>query len=144
MKNIRRKAFDMKTVRLSAEEGFVLSRLDAPLSVKDLVSLTGLDEGRIVEIVGVLAQQGALDVDRDGPAPAPAATAEVKAEPQREEPAEPEQSAEELAKQASEASDAESDPADADDPAEEEKRLEGTREYQKIYETIFHPMQRDE
>src|SRR3989442_1359876 len=46
MKNIRRKAFDMKTLRLSPEEGFVLSRLDAPLSQKDLVSLTCIEEGR--------------------------------------------------------------------------------------------------
>lgn len=37
------------------------------------------------------------------------------------------------------------EPADAvDDPVEEEKRVQGEREYQKIYEQIYHPMARDE
>lgn len=160
MKNIRRKAFDMKTVRLSPEEGFVLSRLDAPLSVKDLVSLTGLDEKRIVEIVDVLANQGALDVDRDGPAPsapapstvqssAPASALASRAHEESSESSEedPAQAARDRAAEAEEAADAaaaDADPDDADDPEEEAKRVEGTREYQKIYETVFHPMQRDE
>ena len=66
MKNIRRKPVDFKTLRLSPEEGFVLSRLDAPLSVRELVSLTGIDEARVVDIVQGLASQGALEMDQDG------------------------------------------------------------------------------
>jgi hypothetical protein len=151
VKNIRRKAFDMKALRLSPEEGFVLSRLDAPLSVKELVDLTGLDEGRIVQIVDGLATQGAIDVDRDGAAapPAPASTpqssAATAARPLRPEPEderEPEASAAELAARANEAADAEAD--EGEDPAEEAKLVEGAREYQKIYEVIYGKMTRDE
>jgi hypothetical protein len=69
MKNIRRKAFDIKTLRLSPEEGFVLSRLDAPLSAKELVALTGIEESRVVEIVETLATQGVVDLDREGASP---------------------------------------------------------------------------
>jgi hypothetical protein len=78
VKNIRRKPIDLKTLRLSPEEGFVLSRLDAPLSVKELVSLTGIDESRVVEIIEGLATQGALDVDREGPAARPAPKPQAK------------------------------------------------------------------
>jgi len=35
-------------------------------------------------------------------------------------------------------------PDEVDNPADEEKRAQGEREYQKIYEQIYHPMQRDE
>jgi hypothetical protein len=35
-------------------------------------------------------------------------------------------------------------PDEVDDPVEEEKRAQGEREYQKIYEQVYHPMQRDE
>src|SRR5258706_598581 len=69
MKNIRQKPFDMRSLKLSPEEGFVLSRVDGTTTVKDLVALTGLDEGRVVDIVGRLAAEGALEVDADvGPA----------------------------------------------------------------------------
>jgi hypothetical protein len=152
MKNIRRKAFDMKTVRLSPEEGFVLSRLDAPLSVKDLVSLTGIEEGRIVEIVDGLANQGAIDVDREAPAPAagpvtkavqssqtPAVVRVAKEEAANEEEPQSDASVE---KEAAEAADAE-EAEEAEDPEEEKKAVDGTREYQKIYEAVFAPMDRD-
>src|SRR4051812_10303056 len=61
MKGIRPKAVDMKSLRLSPEEGFVLSRVDGDTSVKELVALTGLEEGRVVDIVRKLAEEGALD-----------------------------------------------------------------------------------
>src|SRR4051812_38494190 len=69
MKTIRPKSGDMRSLKLSPEEGFVLSRVDGPTSVKDLVALTGLDESRVVEIVGRLATEGALDVEGVAPAP---------------------------------------------------------------------------
>lgn len=159
MKNIRRKPFDIKTLRLSPEEGFVLSRLDSPLSAKDLVSLTGLDESRVVEIVETLATQGVVDLDREGappPAPAPPATSSSRmpvAALQTGAPeAEPLELTESDSRMLAEASAAGADvstegeePADeADDPVEEEKRIQGEREYQKIYEQVYHPMQRDE
>jgi hypothetical protein len=129
VKNIRRKSFDLKALRLSAEEGFVLSRLDAPLSVRELVALTGLEERRIVEIVDCLATQGAIDVDRDPPAPARAARDAEDEDQDDEPPPAPEEP---------------DDEAETEDPEEVERRAVGTREYQKIYETVFHPMLKDE
>jgi hypothetical protein len=197
MKNIRRKDFDIKGLRLSPEEGFVLSRLDAPLTSKELVSLTGLDESRVVEIIETLATQGVVDLDRDGAAPTknpssarmPAVKATSAAssssgsgvalvssppdEPQLEEvpPDEPqleevhddeppvegraaedkriEESdsrilAEAAARGANTTTEGEEPPDEVDNPEEEEKRVQGEREYQKIYEQVYHPMPRDE
>ncbi|MDB5218504.1 MAG: hypothetical protein JWO86_6431 [Myxococcaceae bacterium] len=150
MKNIRRKAFDIKSLRLSPEEGFVLSRLDAPLSAKELVALTGIEESRVVAIVETLATHGVVDLDREGaaPAPAPAAALAPVAEAAGPTEAEQEQSDQEVLAAASAAGAGVStegeEPADeVDDPAEEEKRVQGEREYQKIYEQIYHPMERD-
>lgn len=65
----------MKTVRpkpvgapvsdlpLTPEEGFVLSRIDGRLSVKDLVALTGLEEDRVEQIVTKLASHGAVQLE---------------------------------------------------------------------------------
>lgn len=177
MKNIRRKPFDIKTLRLSPEEGFVLSRLDAPLSAKELVSLTGLDESRVVEIIETLATQGVVDLDREGPAPASsrgpvsapasarapvaapvsssgASSGSPVAEPalELEEVTEESEITESDSRILAEASAAGAntstegeEPADeVSDPVEEEKRAQGEREYQKIYEQIYHPMPRDE
>ena len=60
---VRPKTIDYKQLRLTAEEGFVLSRVDGPLSVRELVTLTGLPEDRVQEIVAKLATSGALDVE---------------------------------------------------------------------------------
>jgi len=51
---------------LTAEEGFVLARIDGYLSVDDLVALTGIDEPRVQQIVTRLASRGAVALD--GPA----------------------------------------------------------------------------
>jgi hypothetical protein len=133
VKNIRRKSFDLNALRLSAEEGFVLSRLDAPLSVRELVALTGLDEGRIVEIVDCLATQGAIDVDRDGAPPAAAGAARKPA--RKDEDDEPEAAPEPELEEGDE---------EEGGPEEIERRAQGTREYQKIYETQYHPLTKDE
>jgi hypothetical protein len=69
----------MKSLKLSPEEGFVLSRVDGSISVKELVALTGLEEGRIVDIVGRLRTQGALEVDGEAP-PEVATESDVDAE----------------------------------------------------------------
>ena len=62
----------MKTVRpkplgqpvsgppLTAEEGFVLARIDGRLSLGDLVALTGIEEPRVEQIVSRLASRGAV------------------------------------------------------------------------------------
>jgi hypothetical protein len=66
MKNIRQKRVDLRGLKLSPEEGFVLSRVDGSTSVKDLVALTGLEEGRVVDIVGRLSAEGVLEIDGAG------------------------------------------------------------------------------
>ncbi len=66
MSDIRRKEFDITSLRLSAEEGFVLSRLDVPLAVGDLVALTGMAETRIEAIVQVLETLGVVERDARG------------------------------------------------------------------------------
>ena len=48
---------------LSAEEGFVLARIDGRLSVDDLVTLTGIEEPRVHQIVTKLASRGAIALD---------------------------------------------------------------------------------
>jgi len=136
MTRIKPKSIDPRSLKLSPEEGFVLSRVDSALSVKDLVALTGFDEGRIVEIVDNLANQGALEVEGAGGGggapttrPATKRSAELEEEPPIEEPAaeEPELTAEEAAENA--ADDAEDETAD--------------RNYRQIYETLFRPMEKD-
>lgn len=149
---IRRKPFDIKALRLSPEEGFVLSRLDSDLSVKELVDLTGLDESRVTSIVETLATQGVVDVGPGGNAPQ--ATSAVGAAAARSAPDAGEQeqvaeSASDVAKREEEAaaseaaSDGGTDDPDAEDtPEEAEKRAAGAREYQRIYETVYRTMER--
>jgi hypothetical protein len=48
---------------LSAEEGFVLSRLDAPLTRDEVVSLTGLPAERIDNILSFLEDKGFVTAD---------------------------------------------------------------------------------
>jgi hypothetical protein len=158
MKNIRRKAFDIKSVRLSPEEGFVLSRLDSPLSARELVSLTGLEEGRIAEIVESLATQGVIDLDREGGGAAAAAAPPVPevAEAARvDDSAEPEPLPEETESErnilvaasvagANVTAEGEEPADETESPEEAERRDIGEREYKKLYETVYHPKTRDE
>jgi hypothetical protein len=176
MSSVRPKSVDIKNLNLSPEEGFVLSRVDGPVSIKELVALTGLEEGRVVEIVGKLASNGAVDVDGMTPAaaaPAPQATGRVgpatqaRSEPLEippiEEPfAEGEEQQEEQAAASSPEDDEELPPVvnesqpnipatesspelGQDEVAEEIKGFEDQeRNYRRIYETTFKPLDRDE
>lgn len=56
---------------LTPEEGFVLSRIDSKVSVKELVQLTGLAPERVEQIVAKLETHGAIDVEA-APEPPPA------------------------------------------------------------------------
>jgi hypothetical protein len=157
VKNIRRKPVDFKTLRLSPEEGFVLSRLDAPLSVRELVSLTGLDEARVVTIVEGLASQGALDMDRDGgpsTSPATAVTqppvpfsippAESASKPPVATESERELAEAEAAADAANAEPPPHEPGEGDETAEDaQKREVGEREYRRIYQEQFASLDRE-
>lgn len=65
MKTVRPKPMGapMSGLPLTPEEGFVLSRIDGRLSVKDLVALTGLEENRVEQIVTKLASHGAIQLE---------------------------------------------------------------------------------
>ena len=65
MKTVKPKALDapLSSLPLSPEEGFVLSRIDGRLSVRDLVALTGIDQQRMEQIVTKLESHGAVQVD---------------------------------------------------------------------------------
>jgi serine/threonine protein phosphatase PrpC len=63
MTTIRTKSFDIRGVKLSAEEGFVLSRVSGTLTLGELVDVSGLPEERIVEILRRLVAEGTLEVD---------------------------------------------------------------------------------
>ncbi len=63
---------DLRTLVLSAEEGFVLSRLDGATAARNLPALTGLPPERLQGILTRLLSQGALLPAAQGPAPAAA------------------------------------------------------------------------
>src|SRR5262245_9238971 len=65
MRNVRPKTVDLRNLRLSPEEGFVLSRVSGPTTLRELVALTGIDEPRVVAIVSRRNQEGALDDHHD-------------------------------------------------------------------------------
>lgn len=65
MKSVRPKPLGQPVggAPLTAEEGFVLARIDGRLSVGDLVALTGIEEPRVQQIVTKLASRGAVALD---------------------------------------------------------------------------------
>ncbi len=165
-KSVRPKPFDVRSLKLSAEEGFVLSRVDAPVSVRELVTMTGLAEERVVEIVGLLADQGAVEVERaageglviasdfdpDTPvldpvldlAPESDRLPDLERDASHDREAAPVPAADPASDADSDAdSDAES-ASDADSASDSDADPEiGDREYRKIYESIYRPMSRD-
>jgi curved DNA-binding protein CbpA len=60
--------FDVRTLPLSALEGFVLSRIDGKSSTADIVSLTGLGLEQVVAILEKLVTLGAVRFRDDGDA----------------------------------------------------------------------------
>jgi len=140
MKTIRPRAVDFRGLKLSAEEGFVLSRVDAPLSIKDIVSLTGLAEERVVEIVERLASEGAVEIGGEGGSSAPTSSAAGA----------PVEAAADESGESDESAEGEDDTAGADvdlrldeEESEADKQASATdeRAYRKVYEEIFRVME---
>jgi hypothetical protein len=69
MKSVRPKPLGaaLSSLRLTPEEGFVLSRIDGRLSLRDLVALTGLEENRLEQIVTKLEASGAVALEAADP-----------------------------------------------------------------------------
>jgi hypothetical protein len=117
---------DLKRLSLTAEEGFVLSRLDGHTSTSHLPALTGFPPERIQAILERLVAQGALHPAAQAPKPASPDVptlelSDVQASSESEEP------------EASE----ESDSID-DEPAE------ALGNYRQLFETRLHPLPEDE
>jgi hypothetical protein len=161
MKTIRSKSVDLKSLKLSPEEGFVLSRIDGTTTVKELIALTGLEEARVVDIVGRLSTEGAVEVSSPAASqasvPVPAVVnealrafleeSEPEPEPEPESNTDPEREGEATEEAPSDAPDA---PPDASDVALDELDAEETkneqaneRAHRQIYETVYRPMERD-
>ncbi len=170
MKNIRQRTVDVRTLTLSPEEGFVLSRVDGSgtTSVKELVALTGFEERRVLDIVGRLREAGAIDVDPpDEPTPQPSGESKIEAkllaflrgDDACEDEAEPEPggSPVDLERPTEDIGTTGEEPAEPEAPLSDEQRAaidaeEATvalgeqrneRAYRQIYESVYHPMTKD-
>ena len=63
---LRPAAIDFKSLRLTPEEGYVLSRLEGPTDVDQVAAVTGLPEARVRQIVAHLIEVGALEEEKEG------------------------------------------------------------------------------
>jgi len=131
---------DYSRLTLTPEEGFVLSRVDAPTTTRDLVALTGLEEERIDAIVDKLSSLGVIEAEGGAAAPAsvapasgaPASVARDSNDP-LDEPLPEEPSADDLLEASGE-----------EEPTETEAAQMEERNYRKIYEERFRDMPTDD
>lgn len=137
---------DVRSLVLSPEEGFVLSRLDGATPAKNLPALTGLPPERLRTILSRLLEQGAL-LPVAGAAPAQPNTARPapQAEPLFKGPVsgapEPEEELPTLDLTAQEAE----VPREGDEeaPAEDEPEV-ALGNYRQLFETRLHPLPEDQ
>src|SRR5262245_38583289 len=74
MSMIRPKRVDLRRLSLTPLDGLVLTSLEGPVSLSQLVAISGIEEERLVGIVERLRLQGALEIEADPPSrtvPAP-------------------------------------------------------------------------
>ena len=122
---------DVRSLALSPEEGFVLSRLDGATPARNLPALTGLPPERLRTILSRLLEQGALlpapgtspEPNAVRPAPRPAST------PQ-EEPPTPGLT--------------EAEAAGEEDEAPEDEPEVALGNYRQLFETRLHPLPEDQ
>ncbi|MBN1208388.1 MAG: hypothetical protein JXB05_26240 [Myxococcaceae bacterium] len=122
---------DLKRLSLTAEEGFVLSRLDGHTAASHLPALTGLPPDRIQAILTRLVQQGALQPAPGAPSARPLAA-----------PA-PAEGAEEGASELSDSESSEPEEPEEPEPADDESP-EALGNYRQLFETRLHPLTEDE
>lgn len=120
-------AVDLKRLPLTAEEGFVLSRLDGHTSASQLSALTGFPPERVQAILTRLVAQGALLPNAQAPSALPTLEAT------------PEEADHSLASE----SESESEESAEDEPAEDE-HPDALGNYRKLFETQLHPLPEDE
>ncbi len=120
----------LEKLPLTAEEGFVLSRLDGATPVRHLSALTGFPPERIQAILARLVSQGAVLPAPTAPAPAPRPPpAATRAEAPADEP---------LVRD-------EEPPASEEDEAPEDAAVEvAAGNWRQIFERHLHPLPEDE
>jgi hypothetical protein len=145
---------DLKSLSLTSEEGFVLSRLDGYTAASHLPALTGLPPERLQAILARLVSQGAVQPapTAEAPAPrAPAPAAKARPAPAADpEPSElplletlPEEALVlEASADTSEEGEPEASEPDADEP--EDEPAEALGNYRQLFETRLHPLTEDE
>ncbi|NOK00314.1 hypothetical protein HNV27_01640 [Myxococcus xanthus] len=133
---------DLRTLALSPEEGFVLSRLDGATPARNLPALTGLPPERLRTILSRLVTQGALLPTPTASPAAPVAAPPVAFEPQRQtSPAPPEPEAD-LPVLDLTPLDAEPTPDTAPDAEDEPEAALGN--YRQLFELRLHPLPEDQ
>ncbi|HEX8702582.1 MAG TPA: hypothetical protein VF815_27360 [Myxococcaceae bacterium] len=149
---------DLKRLSLTAEEGFVLSRLDGHTATSHLPALTGMPPEKLQSILERLVSQGAVQPAPTAAAPTPRAPAAQPrpAPPEAAEsselplldalPAESlplEDSADASGEPAQAAGDSEAGEPEADEVVEDEP-AEALGNYRQLFETRLHPLTEDE
>jgi hypothetical protein len=137
-------AVDLKRLSLSAEEGFVLSRLDGHTPATQLPALTGLPPERLQSILARLISQGAVQPPPGPPSAPPQATAQAPRPAVTHDAPPPEDPAEQPLLELSEAeSEAEGSEPEEPEPADDHPE-EALGNYRQIFETRLHPLTEDE
>lgn len=131
---------------LTAEEGFLLSRVDGSTTVEQLGQLTGLAPKVLEGALQKLLQAGALvapaGAEPTAPSPAVVGTASARTAATLPEAEEPEAPADTAPTERTDA--AEQDDDDDEDDDKDAPEHPGTGEYRKLFETTLHPLPRDE
>lgn len=162
---IRPTVVDYRQLKLNAEQGFVLSRVDGPMSLHDLVTLTGFSPAQVREIVVHLVASGAVAVEepqsslppgpppqRSRPPPHELEAADRDPEPEAEPDTLPGASAPSFVDEEEalpELTEADEVPADEPEPMDDEEasvlaeETRNERAWRRIYDTVYRPMDRD-
>ncbi len=167
---IRPADVDYRQLKLNAEQGFVLSRVDRPMSLHDLVTLTGFSPEQVHAIVVHLVDSGAVAMD-DPQSSLPPGPAPQRSRPPQHElaPAHNELEPDTLpgvsspsfveddevlpelteADEVQELTEADEVPADEPEPMDDEEasvlaeETRSERAWRRIYDAVYRPMDRD-
>ncbi len=142
---------DLKALPLSPLQGYLASRLDGHSDVAALAQVTGMPAERVQALMGDLVAMGAVDAEA-GAAAAPPSSASAPPEP-KSDPGLPNESAGNAAPPPSatgeagaEAEAAEAEPGDhaGEEGAEPEPSEEATQTHRQLFQTKFHPIDKNE
>jgi hypothetical protein len=137
-------------LRLSAEERFVIARIDGQLTVEDLVAVTGIEPARLETVLSKLASDGAVDLDAGDTTSMADLAAALGMDPGafRDEPARsakkrssrPPKKEEEPAKEPEPEEQEQEQEQEQEEEGNEEERALAERNYRQVYEARWHPL----